>query len=168
MRVVFCHSKGNLPSSCLFYYTSFWVLQVFFGRIIFPPLYINVKGSPFRQSNWGCSRSSCRYNMCSWTRCYCHATGPNLKPKSQVCIVARYSPKLSILMLVGSLQICPEGGHNNQNYVLSLKASLYHQNRYSYPIGHFWANWALLGQLGSILAQQLTHFWSTWPKFLLV
>ena len=42
----------------------------------------------------------------------------------------------------GSLQICPEGGHNNQNYALSLKASLYDQNRYSYPIGLFWANWA--------------------------
>ena len=39
-----------------------------------------------------------------------------------------------------SLQICPEGGHNNQNY-----ASLYDQNRYSYPIG---SNRALLGPIG--------------------
>ena len=45
----------------------------------------------------------------------------------------------------GSLQICPEGGHNNQTYALSLKASLYDQNRYSYPIG---SNWALLGPIG--------------------
>ena len=51
-----------------------------------------------------------------------------------------------------SLQICPEGGHNNQNYALSLKASLYDQNRYSYPIGLFWAN--------------LAQIWpKNWPNF---
>ena len=55
----------------LFGFYRWW----FFCRIIFPPVYINIKGPSFRQINWGCSRYRCRCNMCRWTRCYWHAAG---------------------------------------------------------------------------------------------
>ena len=82
--------------------------------------------------------------------------------KSQVCIVALYSPKLSIWMLVGY-----------QGYfryalrmVITIKpmpwakrASLYNHNRYSYCIWLFWANFGQLWpNFGPTLAQ-------LWPNF---
>ena len=66
----------------------------------------------------------------------------HLMPKSQVRIIALpYSPQVSIWMLVGS--------QGNFRYTLRVvitfksiawakSASLYDQNRYSYPIGLFW------------------------------